>query len=44
MVGTSLEDLLGKTEGEGAGVGGFLSGETSQAEAVWQDCVPALHG
>lgn len=44
MVGNSLEDLLGTTEGEGAGVGGFLSRETSQAEASWQDCVPALHG
>ena len=44
MVGSSPEDLLGETEGEGAGVGGFLSRETSQAEASWQDCVPALHG
>ena len=44
MVENSPEDLLGKTVGEGAGVSRFLSRETSQAEASWQDCVPALHG
>ena len=44
MVGNSPEDLLGKTVGEGAGFSGFLSRETSQAEASWQDCVSALHG